>query len=301
MDQVAQSRRGGSVPELMKGKVFAEHKHKVQYPVLVEPKVDEIRCHVRRLGGGGVEFLSYAGKPLNNLGRFAEQFEAALTLHGLYGLYELDCGVEVRGNFNDSYRYVRSKRLPKDLEDADVVFHLYDLPDSPDGSYLKRRAVLASLLECIPGARLLPQEECCSEGEVHGLYEKYISLGYEGAMVKNPVFMYPRGKRTSDWLKLKPELDMDAVIVGFKEAVCGVAQPAKGLVPGVPLGRVGAVLVRCEDGSEAAPHGVPHELGTDMHLNPEKYLGQWCEFKFMERDRQGGYRHPRFHRLREAK
>jgi hypothetical protein len=38
-----------------------------------------------------------------------------------------------------------------------------------------------------------------------------------------------------------------------------------------------------------------------MYANPEQYIGQWCEFKFMERDRAGGYRHPSLVRLREAK
>jgi len=104
--------------------------------------------------------------------------------------------------------------------------------------------------------------------------------------------LYERGKRTYGWLKLKPEDDADGIITGINQAFSET---------GEALGRAGSVDVLCADKSKASPSGIPHPLGRDMWENPQKYLGQWCEFRFMERDRQGGYRHPNFHRIREAK
>jgi ATP-dependent DNA ligase len=116
--------------------------------------------------------------------------------------------------------------------------------------------------------------------------------GYEGLMVKSMQGMYEAGKRTYGWLKVKPDNDADGVIVALHEAH---AQD------GTALGRVGSATIDVDDGSTATPHGISHDLGRDMFENPAKYIGQWVEFKFMERDRRGGYRHPTFRRLREAK
>ena len=119
-------------------------------------------------------------------------------------------------------------------------------------------------------------------------------------MVKSLDHVYERGARIYGWLKYKPEEDADGVITELHEAICGKDQPHLGLRKGDRLGRIGSVTVRMADGSTASPHGIAFPLGRDMFDHPEKYIGQWCEFKYMEIDRQGGYRHPTFHRLREA-
>lgn len=300
--------------ELMKGNVWHERKDAkdrkgnpiVTYPVIVEPKVDEIRVHVIREVGerDSLQFLSYAGKPLHNLERYAA---ALCTVMRAHAVFELDCGVEVNGNFNDSYRWVRSSTgIPANLQDAAVRWHLYDFPARGFAEdYEARKAELEDmarrlrLLGVVAGT--LPAELACSPEQVTALYLHYRELGYEGAMVKRTHFTYARGKRTDDWLKYKPENDADGIIEGFEEAICGKDQPELGLRVGDPLGRIGSVHVRMEDGSTASPHGIPHGLGKEMKEHPEKFLGQWCEFNYMERDRQGGYRHPTWYRLREAK
>lgn len=294
----------GTRAELMKGRTWHERKHKVKYPVWVEPKIDEIRCHVKLIDlwptpGKTVEFLSYAGKPLANMHGFVRPFCEAMQDQGIT---EIDCGVEVNGNFNDSYRWVRStKRIPRDLALAPVKFHVYGLPEYSELLPEALQDVVEALhakgvSATMPGGYL-----CHTPEEVEAVYGLYRAAGYEGAMVKQPNLPYSRGKRTDAWLKMKPEDDADGIITALVEAVCGKDQPELGLRVGDKLGRIGSVLVQCEDGSTAQPHGIPHGLGKDMYLHPEKYLNEWCEFKFMERDRQGGYRHPTFHRIREAK
>lgn len=274
----------------------------VTYPVWVETKHDEIRCHVI-VDEVAVHFLSYAGKPLANMQRFAETF---ITLSRGTGYKEFDVGFEVNGNFNDSYRWVRSTRgVPADLVQADCTFYWFGLPELRGTTMRMQRTALREVQDYAVGwctiHTVLPNAvEAHSEAEVDALFTTARSIGDEGVMVKQPDMLYER-KRTDGWLKMKPEDDADGVITDLHEAVCGVDQPELGLKAGDPLGRIGSVTVRMPDGSTAAPHGIPHDLGTEMHLNPQAYIGEWCEFKYMERDRQGGYRHPTFHRLREAK
>lgn len=298
-------------PFLMKGKVYAEHSHKLKYPVIAEVKYDEIRLHVRRVtdasgDSGHIEFLSYAGKPLYNLTPWEQHFWD--FMHD-QDLNDLDCGVCVNGNFNDSYRWVRSKSgVPKEkldkatgkvapaLDASMVQFYLFDLPGNhlPFDKrlyILNHAAVLMDVVYRIPTKR--PEGwPVKNEAELTAKFIERRELGDEGLMVKTLDHTYQIGKRIDGWLKMKPEMTCDGVITGVNRAVS---------IHGEPLDRVGSIDVRMEDGSTASPSGINHTLGHLMWIHPEDYIGQWVEFNCMERDRKGGYRHPTFGRLREAK
>lgn len=281
--------------ELMKGQKWTERKHKMTYPAWVEIKVDEIRCHV--LVDPlvcGVTFKSYAGKPLANMDGFASMFAALATETGFT---EFDCGFEVNGNFNDSYRWVRSTNgAPAELLETTKRFILFDLPELVGASFESRMHTRHNVV--VAGISIdMPIFEPAGswaheEASVEEMFKVARERGYEGLMVKSLDHTYERGKRTNGWLKVKPEDDADGVILELHEAISE---------DGTPLGRTGSVTILVEDGSKATPHGIAHELGREMHEHPEKFIGQWAEFKYMERDRQGGYRHPVFGRVREAK
>lgn len=280
--------------ELMKGKVWHEHKHKVQYPVWVEPKRDEIRCHIKvDYDARSVEFLSYAGKPLANMQTFVPiWYNTAVAT----GWREFDTGFECNGNFNDSYRWVRStKGVPKDLTGAPVRFYLFDLPEAAS-PFVERKDSRSRVLDGVYANRHLIHNIdgvfAHSEAQVEDMFIRARAAGREGIMVKTLNHTYQRGKRIDGWLKMKPEDDADGIITQINEAVS---------LEGERLGRAGSVQVVCEDNSVAQPSGIAHDLGRRMWEHPHEFIGQWCEFKFMERDRQGGYRHPVFHRIREAK
>lgn len=284
---------------LMKGHKWRDHKAKMTYPAWVEIKHDEIRCHVTVLPQGDewpVTFLSFAGKPLANMEMFASAFRA--LAHDT-GVFEFDCGFEVNKSYNDSYRWVRStKGLPDDLRTEGIlcVFLLFDLPDHTgdfSNRMSERHNVAVAAFDGLGLNMAVPHGEWARSAEdVDAMFTSARAKGYEGLMVKSLGHTYQRGKRTYGWLKVKPEDDADGIIEELHEAISE---------DGTPLGRAGSVGIRVEDGSKATPHGIPHDLGKDMWDNPAKYIGQWAEFKFMERDRQGGYRHPTFHRIREAK
>lgn len=306
------------MPELMKGNVWKERRDAkdrkgnpiVSYPVYVEDKHDEIRCHVKVFDALGtfidtpakVEFVSYAGKPLANMERFEQTF---ITLSRGTGYKEFDLGFEVNGNFNDSYRWVRStKGVPTDLRDAKFKFLLFGLPTLIGNmmvQHVERKAVVRYAMDWIATPFVIPATALClNQEDVEGAFRCARERGLEGVMVKLINYPYER-KRTDGWLKMKPEDEADGVITELLEAHATVDNPELGIRAGDPLGRIGSVRVRMQDGSEACPHGIEHALGVEMKLNPQAYLGEWCEFYFMERDRQGGYRHPTFHRIREAK
>lgn len=301
-------------PFLMKGKIYSEHKHKLNFPVSAEVKYDEIRLHVKRFpataAGPGfipehLEFLSYAGKPLCNLWAWADKLLTCMQQHDLH---HLDMGVLVNGNFNDSYRWCRSStgipgekldkatgRVAPALHVDMVNFYLFDLPDSP--LPYRTRAALRQDMVCAMWDAGLPVfapsfDVAHSEAELDTIFLQVREAGLEGLMVKSLDHVYQPGKRIDGWLKMKPEDTADGIITDVLRATS---------IHGEPLDRVGSVYVSLPDGSNACPAGIPHELGRLMWMYPERYIGQWVEFKYMERDRAGGYRHPSLVRLREPK
>lgn len=293
---------GMSKLKLMKGYTWEEALQptskfpngRVQYPCLVEPKVDEIRLQVL-VQDDGVQYLSYAGRALHNI---PVQWDAEFgNLAGWFGIREFDCGILVNNNFNDSYRLVRSsKGLPDDLIGAEVVLHLYDLPTF-DLPYADRRDMVTEIVEFpqsnIP-FRQLDAYVCDRPEDVAAWYDWFLKAGFEGGMVKAPEGKYKRG-RSWDWLKLKPGSEADMQVTGLIEATGE---------DGTPLGRVGA-FVGLVDGkpAKAGAGALNHGESVVLWELREEYLANnpWIVFKYMEIDRQGGYRHPRFFRHREEK
>lgn len=290
----------------MKGKVWADHKHKLKYPVAAEVKHDEVRLHVKR-DGDRIEFLSYDGNPLSNLGEWAARFHDAMVDEGLF---HLDMGVLVNGNFNDSFRWCRTttghpqekfdkktgKTAPALFPEM-VEFYLFDIPESRSdyaNRVFERELVAKTLNDCDVPTKIPSALICEDEEQVHKAFDLYRSKGHEGAMIKTMTHKYSIGKRIDGWLKMKPEADEDGHVVEFIEAISE---------DGVPLGRVGSVKVRTEDGNYATPAAstMGHEFAAHVFQNQADYIGEPCMFTYMERDRSGGYRHPIWGRFRESK
>ncbi|QHJ82049.1 MAG: hypothetical protein [Bacteriophage sp.] len=300
------------MPSLMKGETWKDAlkpvrgKPRFDYPIWVEAKADEIRCHVQYHDlDQSVSFSSYAGKPLHNLGSFAERFRAFFASHP--HITELDVGVEVNGNFNDSYRWTQSSSgIPQEkfdkktgktapALDVDMVeFILFDLPGNVEPFYMRVNhidAVSSRLLHFGISSSRPARYVCQDERMVVEAYRDFRDKGYEGAMGKTRDHLYER-KRTFGWMKIKPSETFDGRITAINRATS---------ITGDPLSRAGSISVELEDGSTADPAGIAHALGSDMFANPGDYIGRWVEFEAMERDRAGGYRHPRFIRVREDK
>ena len=280
---------------LMKGHKWRDKAHKMVYPAWAEVKTDEIRCRVVVTPQGPewpVTFLSFAEKPLYNLERFAQCFRVVADMTGHY---EFDTGFHAT-TFDNTYRWVRSsKGLKADIDQSNPMFILFDLP-MHGGTFQARceaRHQVCTLAQAF-GFNMTPPQGwwVYTPEDVDDLFLSVREVGLEGLMVKTLDHRYERGKRTNGWLKVKPEDDADGKIIEINRAIAE---------DGTPHNRAGSITVELEDGSIAQPAGLEHGLAAEMWAHPEKYIGQWVEFVYMERDRQGGYRHPSFRRLREAK
>ena len=283
------------MPTLQKGEKWRDaidpkrKKRPFQYPLIAEDKIDGIRLEVLAKTQA-LEILSFAGKPLYNLDDALEPLFAMMMRENLS---RLDCEVQINDCFADTYRWCRSKKgIPVDLKGGKIRVYILDLPDHADKSYEVRSDMIRMIVDKLAAEfTRLGQVLVHSDADVQRLYEDARARFKEGLMLKNPLGSYS-GKRTWDWLKLKPEEPHDGKITQIIRAVAE---------DGTPHDRAGSVVVVLEDGSTASPSGIAHALASEMYEHPERFVGEWVEFTCMERDRQGGYRHPIFKRLREAK
>ncbi len=119
------------------------------------------------------------------------------------------------------------------------------------------------------------------------LREKYIKLGYEGAVIKKLDSAYP-GKKTKAWQKLKQEETIDAIIVSFV--------PGYGKFAGLP----GGLKVEYK-GIISEINGMDMATMEDMITYPDKYLGKTCELKCQNVTSKGKLRSGKYRRMRPDK
>ena len=312
--------------KVMKGDSFTEKRLrkwlKEDNAVVIQIKRDEFRCVVEidwaDKTSPVVTFTSASGKPLFNLGNFVTMFA---DMSHFYGTNRFDMGVCVNDSFDLTRRTVRASKKPYDLsgnteqviagkkksDPAHYVgplkarFWFYDLPDI-DRAYITRRGDMAILHHNYPEYTGVPETEVIelqpfeleysidqAVKEVQEVFATARELGHEGVMVKRYDHKWEPKRCPDSWMKLKPDDEVDGRIVGRTEG------------KGKFAGMIGSLVCEAEDGSTFTISGMTDAERLDFTLHFEQYRGQWVVATFMERDTQGGYRHPQFNRMHDEK
>lgn len=124
--------------------------------------------------------------------------------------------------------------------------------------------------------------------ELTKLYEAKREEGHEGLIVKDPLGIYRRGKKTGFW-KMKPENEADGIIQGVNWGTEGLANEGKVIGFSVLLetGR----LVDANNISRA----LMDEFTANVKEHGEGYYNGWaCQISYMEETPDGSLRHPSF-------
>ena len=157
-----------------------------------EPKIDGVRvivevCRETHL----VVFKTRNGNPLPAIQHFEGVFSALATVHGVF---TFDCEAVSGSDFFDGVGAIRSQH-----RDDDARLWLLDLPDDV-GTYSERRELMAKFLLPVGLVTLVPSFSNLSPNDA---FRRFVSQGFEGAMVKDTTAPYSQGKRSNAWLKVK--------------------------------------------------------------------------------------------------
>jgi DNA ligase-1 len=109
--------------------------------------------------------------------------------------------------------------------EANVAWNLFDwlAPHVVDMHYFKRYTALYAYLEASKpaGVHLLPFEWVHNVEEAQAFIDKSLTLGYEGAIFRDPKEMHKSGRATAklnSFWRFKPASDKDAIVIEVYEA-----------------------------------------------------------------------------------
>lgn len=269
--------------KVMKGEpVILEH---LRYPLWVTPKLNGVRGHVQKN-----TVLSTSNKPLPNV-----------NLQRMFGLCNHWDGEFLVGPPTESQHSLNrttSVVMSDDKPLGDLKFYAFDHIEFPHEPFRERVARLEKL-DCNlkhPLVVVLMNQLIRCEKELLDVEAKFVELGYEGLITRDPDAPHKAGKSTAiqAWMgKLKRFSDDEAEIIGFVEQErntneaykdeLGRTKRSSAKAGKVTKGTLGSVVLRKKN-------GVVFNCGTgfnnaerdEIWNNQEKYLGRLGKYKFFE-------------------
>ncbi|HYN84403.1 MAG TPA: ATP-dependent DNA ligase [Pyrinomonadaceae bacterium] len=107
----------------------------------------------------------------------------------------------------------KAREIPLVLHLFDMLYH--DGEDLMGVAQSERRARLAALFREGERVKMTDSVVTSKQPEAEKFFRRAVRAGHEGLMAKDPDAHYTPGRRTEDWMKLKPAFEtLDVVVVG---------------------------------------------------------------------------------------
>jgi DNA ligase-1 len=274
-------------------------KGEVRYPVWVSPKLDGVRAVVKN----GV-VLSRSLKPIPN--KYVQaQFSWCEGLDG-----ELIVGSPTDKNCMQN----TTSGIMSVEGEPNVYFHYFDCFTHPTLKFFDRFGVASDLVDVASEStmsdttRVVPvnQTIVTCDDELYQLETDYLSLGYEGLILRAPEVPYKYGRSTlkeGSLTKLKRFNDSEAIVVATHELLhnenskevdaLGYSKRSTRKSGLIQLGMLGSFEVKAEnwDINFFVGSGFTEQQRKDFWLVKDQLIGKIIKFKYFE---QGVKAVPRF-------
>lgn len=254
---------------------YNDYKDKIKFPLFSDEKLDGIRCTIKVDG-----MWSRNGKPI---------IPAPHIFEALKPLFEANSDLILDGelfvdktvaDFNTIVSCVRkTKPTTSDLETSkQIQYWIYDVP-SYDGLFLERKQYLNTLI--LPDCCKVVETKICNNlEELNEYYRQYISLGYEGQMIRtNNEY---ENKRSKYLLKRKEFIDEEFEILGYEEGKGNLSN------------KIGKLKFQTNDGVDfdAAVNGT-HDYLSELWNKRNELIGKKATVKYFEKTTDGSLRFPK--------
>jgi len=262
--------------EPMLARDWNKEKAKIKFPLYSQPKLDGIRCIVKKDG-----MWSRNGKRI---------IAAPHIFEALKPLFEADPNLIFDGElYSDKFAndfdslcsiVKKTKPTPEDiaLSAAQMEYHIYDLPSCKDVFTVRYRKLwnMNGLPDC---CIRVATEQVDNMNDVEGYYTDYIEAGYEGQMLRLDGLY--ENKRSKSLLKHKSFIDEEYTILGIEEGI------------GNKTGMVGSFIFESKSGKRfnCSPK-FNWERCTEMWEQRETLIGKQATVKYFNLTPQGVPRFP---------
>ena len=284
---------------------FKDRQGEIVYPCYSQPKLDGIRCVVRKEGdklvgrtrnGKEIECIPHILKSLN--GYFLAHPNAILDGE----LYNHD----LRDNFNKITSLVRKQKpiqsssmtdkafakkcteFQERLAEAEdtIQYHIYDAPRINDviaekHSFDHRIEELQAHLTQNKHIHIVETNEAYTLGNLNNLYNQYLEQGYEGQMVRKSLSSY-ENKRSTSLLKRKEFVDAEYKVVDIEIGNGNRSGTAKHLV------------CYCPKTQRTFNSNIKGNFDylKEIYDNRKEYIGQMATIKYFQLTPDGIPRFP---------
>lgn len=276
--------KGGIIP--MAAHKWQKYADKIQYPVMVQPKLDGERC-VAIYKDGKVTLWTRSRKPILSCPHIIEQLQRALN--GSKKPRFLDGELYKHGLKKKELEKLMGavrKQKPSELS-SQVEFHIYDgdLDESfaEHAAFKNRWFEMGSIPDWLSHIKFVETNVCNSQRQVDSFYRTALRNDYEGLMVRDPFAPY-QNKRTKALLKYKPRDDAEFKIVD--------------IVPGEDK----TVVFKCKT-KEGKTFGATKSGNKDDNQkylkNKKKYIGKFVTVEYQGLTGEGKPLFPSALRIRE--
>jgi DNA ligase 1 len=258
----------------------------VKFPCMLSPKIDGIRGMAQK----GVLY----SRTLKRIPS-AQAQSLFSKAHGLDG--ELVEGMPIGHDlFNRTTSYIRSG-----AKEGNIFFYAFDhvTPQTLGDPFIERQARAHELVNMVnnPRLRFIQHHMCHSLEELLYVEDEYLSLGYEGLMIRDPYAPYKTHARSTMnegyIFKLKRFTDAEGVIVGFKEGQInnniqirderGYASRSKAKEGMKGAGIVGTFLVEFKKGTvKVAPGSFKKDMLKYIWEHRDEFIGTVLKFRYFE-------------------
>jgi len=192
----------------MLAKKFKDAKHNIQYPAMVQRKLNGVRCFAKKVSNTEMDYSSRKGKSFNGtLGHLTPHLLPIMDVGEIY-----DGEIYVHGwTFQQIIRAVKKLRPAS----AELQYHVYDIADESTSNIARTiRMLVPKFNDFI--VRVIT-EQAASEDEVYTYHDQYVREGYEGVMIRNTGGKYLFNHRTDDLQKYKEFIDEEFEITFVKD------------------------------------------------------------------------------------
>uniref|UniRef100_A0A6M3MK56 Putative DNA ligase domain protein n=1 Tax=viral metagenome TaxID=1070528 RepID=A0A6M3MK56_9ZZZZ len=271
----------------------------LQFPLIVSPKLDGIRCTV------------WPDKPLTRSLKDIPNRHVRGTLQRARMPAVFDGELVVgAANHPDVYRSTTSGVMSHEGQ-PDFSFHVFDwVPvDTPSVPFSLRLARLQERTSTVtafhPWFKLLEQVWINNLAQLVAYEAKVLADGYEGLITRHPDGVYKHGRSTAKeqgMLKVKRFKDTELEVVGTVEMLhnqneatlneLGHTQRSSAKAGKVASGMLGALVCRWEDTTVEVGTGFTQAQRIEFWQRRDELVGQLAKVKYFEQGMKDKPRHP---------
>jgi ATP-dependent DNA ligase len=244
------------IPFPMLAHEYSKRSKSSVFPCYVQPKLDGVRAI-------GIEGRLYSRnrKAFPHLKHITDELPLGIQLDG-----ELYTDTM---SFQEIVGLVKKEKLPEHNRQCEIKYYVYDI--ICDKPYEQRYQDLTLLFKTnsFKHLRFVKTEMCSSESHMKAKHDQFVSNGFEGIMIRNPMGKY-KNARSVDLLKYKEFMDDEYTVIGFTEG--------DGLEKGCVIW-----ICQTEEGKQfhCRPRGT-HADRMELFQHGNEYIGKKLTVRYQE-------------------